>query len=108
MSPKHPNINFFIEKEKDGCLPFLDANFFHENEKFATNVHRKKTFSGLCTNFKCFIPERYKIGLIKSLFFRFFSLRSDFIKFHHEIDKLYKNSYRCYLVDKCNKGFLDM
>ena len=43
------------------------------------------------------MPETYKIGLIKSLLFRYFSLFSDFIKFHHEIDKLksslYKNSY---------------
>ena len=75
-------------------------------DKFVTNVYRKKTFSGVYTNFKSFIPETYKIGLIKSLF-RCFSLCSDFIKFHHEIDKLksilYKNSYPRDLVDKCIK-----
>ena len=42
LSSKHPNINFSIEKEKDSCLPFLDVNIFRENEKFATNVYRKK------------------------------------------------------------------
>ena len=63
LSSKHPNINFSIEKEKGGCLPFLDI--FRENEKSATNVYRKKTFSGVYTNFKSFIPETYKIGLIK-------------------------------------------
>ena len=71
----------------------------------------KKTFSGVHTNFKSFIPETYKIGLIKSLLFRCFSLCSDFIKFHHEIDKLksilYKNSYPRDLIDKCIKEFLD-
>ena len=111
MSSKHPNINFAIEKEKDGCLPFLDVNIFPENEKFATNVYRKKTFRGVYTNFKSFIPETYKIGLIKSLLFRCFSLCSDFIKFHHEIDKLqsilYKSSYPRDLIDKCIKEFLD-
>ena len=40
-------------------------NTLRENEKFATNVYRKKTFSGLYTNFKSFIPETYKIGLVK-------------------------------------------
>ena len=30
---KNPNINFSIEKEKDGCLPFLDINIFRENGK---------------------------------------------------------------------------
>ena len=78
---------------------------------FTINVYRKKTFSGVYTNFKSFIPEAYKIGLIKSLLFRCFSLCSDFIKFHHEIDKLksilYKNSYPRNLIDKCIKEFLD-
>ena len=111
LSSKHPNIKFSIEKEEDGCLPFLDVNIFRENDKFATNVYRKKTFSGVYTNFKSFVPETYKIGLIKSLLFRCFSLCSDFIKFHHEIDKLksilHKNSYPRDLVDKCIKEFLD-
>ena len=88
MSSKHLNIKFFIEKEEDGRLPFLDINIFRENDKFATNVYRKKTFSEVYTNFKSFIPETYQIGLIKSLLFWCFSLCSDFIKFHHEIDKL--------------------
>ena len=96
LSSKHPNINFSVEKEKDSCSPFLDVNIFRENKKFATNIYTKKTFSGVYTNFRSFIPETYKFGLIKSLLFQGFSLCSDFIKFHHEIDKLksilYKNS----------------
>ena len=110
LSSKHPNIKFSIEKEEDGCLPFLDVNIFRENDKFATNVYRKKTFSGVYTNLRSFIPETFKTGLIKSLF-RFFSLWSDFIKFHHEIDKsksiLCKNSYPSHLVDKRIKELLD-
>ena len=88
--------------------------YFRENNKFATNVYRKKTFSGFYTNFKSFIPETGfipEIGFIKSLLFWCFGLRSDFIKFHNEIDKLkhilYKNSYPRDLVDKCIKEFLD-
>ena len=77
LSSKHPSIKFSVEKEEDDCFPFLDINIFHENDK----VYRKKnTFSGVYTNFKSFIPETYKIGLIKSLF----KLCSDFIKFHLE------------------------
>ena len=111
MSSKHPNKKFSIEKERDGCLTFLDVNIFRENEKFAINVYRKKTFSGVYTNFKSFIPETYKIGLIKSFLFWCFKLFSDFIKFHHKIDILesilYKNSYPPDLFDKCIKEFLD-
>ena len=42
LSSKHHNISFSIEKEKDGCLPFLDVNIFRENEKFATSVYTKR------------------------------------------------------------------
>ena len=49
LSSKHPNTNFSMEKEKDGCLSFLDVSIFHENWKFATNVYQKKTFSGVYT-----------------------------------------------------------
>ena len=58
---KHPNIKFSIQKEEDGRLPFLDINIFRENDKFATNVYRKKTFSGVYTNFKSFILKHIKL-----------------------------------------------
>ena len=45
LSSKHPNINFSIEKEKDGCLPFVDVNICRENGKFTTSVYRKKNCS---------------------------------------------------------------
>ena len=104
LSSRHPNIFFSQEKEKYGCSPFSDLNIFHESEEHPTNIYRRKTFSGVYSNFKSFIPETYKIGLIKSLLFRHFSLCSDFIKFQHDIDKLksilYKSSYPRGLVDK--------
>ena len=74
-------------------------------------MYRKKTFSGIYTSLQSFIPETYKIGLIKSLQFRCFSFCSDFIKFLHEVDKLknilYKNRYPRDLIDKCIKQFLN-
>ena len=42
LSSKNRNIKLSIAKEEDGCLPFLDINIFRENDKFATNVYRKK------------------------------------------------------------------
>ena len=71
LSSKHRNIKVSIQKEEDGCLPFLDINIFRENDKFATNVYRKKTFSVVYTNFKSFIPQTYKIGLIIISMFQF-------------------------------------
>ena len=75
-----------------------------------TSIEKRPSVGFIPTS-KSFIPETYKIGLIKSLLFRCFSLCSDFIKFHHEIDKLesilYKNTYPRNSVDKCIKNFLD-
>ena len=65
LSSKYPSTNFSLEKENDGRLSFLDINIFREKGKFVTNVYRKKTFSGVYTNFNSFIPETYKTGLIK-------------------------------------------
>ena len=47
LSSKHPNIKFSIEKDQDGCLPFLDINLFRDYQKFATNVYRKDLQRGL-------------------------------------------------------------
>ena len=105
FSSKHPNINFLLEKENDGRSSFLDINIFREIGKFVTNVYRKKTFSGVYTNFDSFIPETYKTGSVKSLLFRCFNLCSDFVEFHHEINIiksiLYKSSYPRDFVGKC-------
>ena len=57
LSSKHPNINFSIEQEKDGCLRFLDVNIFCENDKFATNVYKKRPSVG----FICFIPKTFYV-----------------------------------------------
>ena len=70
LSSKHPNINYSLEKENEVCLSFLDGNIFREKGKFVTNVYRKKTLSGVYTNFDSFIPETYKTGLIKSLLYQ--------------------------------------
>ena len=60
LSSKHLNINFSLEKENDGRLSFLDINILREKGKFVTNIYRKKTFSGVYTNFNNFIPSYLK------------------------------------------------
>ena len=42
LSFKYPNMNISIEKERNGCLPFLDVNIFRKKEEFASKVNRKK------------------------------------------------------------------
>ena len=64
---KHKNIDFSFETEKDGQMPFFDANVFHRNGKFVTNVYKKETFTGVYTHFFSFMPLEYKFGLVYSL-----------------------------------------
>ena len=78
LSSKHPNIKFSLEKENDGRLSFLDTNTVRDKGKFVTNAYRKKTFSGVHTNFNSLITETYKTSLIESLLFRCFNFVSGF------------------------------
>ena len=90
VNKEHKNMKFSTEIEINGSLSFLDVKIFRENDKFVTSVFRKETFSGVYTNFISFIPLEYKFGLVHALLNRCFKLSSDFLKFHHEVDKLRK------------------
>ena len=111
INKKHKNMKFSIETEINGSLSFLDVKIFRENNKFVTSVYRKETFSGVYTNFISFIPLEYKFGLVHTLLNRCFNLSSDFLKFHHEVDKLKKilskNAYPQKFIDKCIQKFLN-
>ena len=105
FSSKHPNIRFTYELEENNTLPFLDVTVFRDADKFSSSVHRKDTFSGVYTNFKSFMPETYKRGLVSTLLYRGFMICSSFQSLHEEIEKLKmifsKNGYPSKLVDKC-------
>ena len=111
MNKKHKNMEFSIETEINGSLSFLDVKIFRENDKFVTSVFRKETFSGVYTNFISFIPLEYKFGLVHTLLNRCFNLSSDFLKFHHEVDKLKKilsrNAYQQKFLDNCIQKFVN-
>ena len=47
LNTKHNNINFTMEPEQQGSLPFLDVRVSRDDNKFVTSVFRKPTFSGL-------------------------------------------------------------
>ena len=111
MNKRHKNMKFSIETEVSELLSFLDVKIFRENNKFVTSVFRKEMFSGVYTNFISFIPIEYKFGLVHTLLNRCFNLSSDFLKFHHEVDKLKKilskNAYPQKFIDKCIQKFLN-
>ena len=74
--------------EIKGSLSFLDVKIFRENDNFVTNVFRKEKVSWVYTNFIRFIPREHKFGLVHTLLSCCFNSPTDFLKFHHEVDKL--------------------
>ena len=52
------------ELEKGGKISFLDVEICCSNDKFSTSAYRKRTFTGLFTNFHRFIPLAYKRFLV--------------------------------------------
>ena len=69
---------FTNEKEVNGLLPFLDVLISRNKKGFITTVHHKPACSGVYSNFNSFIADEYKHSLIFTLFFRIFSVVSDF------------------------------
>ena len=111
LNSRHKNMHFTYEVEQNNCLSFLDVLVTREENVLSTSLYRKPTFSGLYTNFYSFISEKYKKGLILSLFFRIFTFTITWEKFHSEVEFLRnifkKNSYPEHFFDKCIKTFLD-
>ena len=70
--------------EDQNSFSFLGIKLYVRNTEkkaFETSVYRKSTFSGIFTNFKCFIPMIYKTGLLEIMLFRYFSICSSYQKF---------------------------
>ena len=103
-------MNFTHEIEKNNSLAFLDVLVTRENT-FCTSLYRKPTFSGLYSNFKSFMPDSYKKGLIFTLLHRAFVLCCDWNQLHAEVtflkDIFRKNAFPGFFTDRCIKVFLD-
>ena len=90
LNNKHPNIKFTAEAETEGQISFLDININKHNNSFSTSIFRKKTFTGLGTNYFSYIPMKFKISSISTLVHRAYHLSSSYVSFHNEIKFLKK------------------
>ena len=115
MNKKQNYMKFSIETEINVSLSFLHLKIFRENNEFVANIFRKETFSGVYTSFISFIPFEYKFDLVHTLLNRCFDLLSEFLKFHHEVDKVkkvlsknpYPQKFICKSIQKVlNKMFI--
>ena len=111
VNSRHPSINFTVEHESDGMISFLDVKISRNENVFVTDVYRKKTFSGVFTNYSSFVAESFKRGLLMSLLHRGFHICSSWDKFHEEINNLrsifVKNGYPNNMINKCIKLFFE-
>ena len=110
LNAKHPNIKFTMETEQQNELPFLNVLISSNNGNFETSVYRKMTFTGLFMNYRSFLPETYKLGLISTLIDRIYKISMNREIFNFEFKKvkefLGKNAYPPHLVDKQLKRYL--
>ena len=111
FNSKHKNITFTSEIENDGKLPFLDILIDRNGETMVTSIYRKSTFTGVYTHFQSFLPSVYKVGLLSTLLFRYFSICSSYALFHLEVVKFkeifLRNGYPSSFIDQCIRKFLD-
>ena len=111
MNPKYKNIKFTFETENSNYFSFLDVKIARKNKQFVTSIFRKATFSGAFTNYASFIFDTYKIGLVRTLLFRFFKICSSMENVHIEVEHL-RSILKCSnclinIIDQCIKKFLD-
>ena len=111
MNSRHENISFTEELEQNDTLSFLDISVRRTPDGFTTNLYRKKTFSGVFTNFFSFLSIQFKASLVSTLLFRCLKLSSTSDIFHQEVERLReilsRNSYPLEFIDQCISAFLN-
>ena len=104
LNRQHPNLKFTIEKECQGKLPFLDIMISRQDSNFVTSLFRKKTDTGLLTNFLIFTCFKYKTGLIKTLVDRVTKINSTKEGLDNDLKQtkfiLQKNGFPVNIIDR--------
>jgi len=70
LNYKHPRIEFTIEREKDGVLPFLDLSIKRLPTKLITKVYRKETHTQRYIHWRSNQSKNCKLGVLKGLVHR--------------------------------------
>lgn len=62
LNTYHNRIQFTVEIEKNGQIPYLDMEIIRQNESLMTNWYTKKTSSGRMINYHSTQPQKMKIN----------------------------------------------
>ena len=111
LNNSHPSINFTMELEENGRLPFLGMNIIRNGCHLDTKVYRKPTDTGLLLHYHSHVDERYKRSLLNTMLNRAFKLSSTWKLCHQECKRLKVTfSHVCYpeeLVQSTIRQFIE-
>ncbi|XP_068714217.1 uncharacterized protein [Montipora foliosa] len=100
LNNSHPSIDFTMELEENGRLPFLGMNVIRNGCYLNTTVYRKPTDTGLLLHYHSHVDARYKRSLINTMLNRAFKLSSTWKAFHEECERFKEIFSRlCYPED---------
>ena len=99
-----------FEIEENNTLPLLDVLVKEESHSLSTSLYRKKTFTGLYTDFASVAPIKYKTNLVSVRVYRAFDICSTYQTFHEEMIKvktiLSENCFPKSIVDCMKNNFV--
>ena len=98
----HSSVQFTMEIEHDGSLPFLGVELLNRAPRIESNVYIKPTNTGLLLHYQSHVDNRYKRSLINT----------DYLgHFHEECDRLRevfsKLKYQQHLINTAIKKLID-
>ena len=82
INSKEERIKFTIEKEKNGCIAFLDLDIRRDGNKVITKVFRKSTHTQKYLDWRSNHPKNVMSGVLKTLLHRAHLLRYFKPSFH--------------------------
>ena len=93
----HPNLQFTLEEETEGNLPFLDMLLMHRGEHLSSSWYCKPTDTVLIMNFHVLAPQQYKRSVVGGFVHRIYRACSNWTNFHQSLQRaktvLEKNQY---------------
>ncbi|KAM7295057.1 uncharacterized protein ISCGN_024562 [Ixodes scapularis] len=88
LNTVEPSIQFTLERETDGVLPFLDVSVRRASDALNFAVYRKPTHTGRYLDFESYHPTSHKASVVSALFRRALSVCSTEEALREEVKKI--------------------
>ena len=94
LNSLHPSVQFTMELETSGVIPFLGATLINKNGRLETKVYIKPTNTGLVLHYDSHVDVKYKKSLVLTMLNRAFRLSSSRKFFTEECERIKKTFVR--------------